>query len=173
MEEKRQSLGITTLGYGVILAVVVIIFSLLMFVLDVDRQSSLNYLSYVIVLAGIIIFQLNYRNKYLGGYISYGKAFTVGLLTIVYFSILISIFTYIFFVYIDPGAIEEGMRIAEEKMLERGMSDQEIDQAMKMAERFQSPAMFTFWALLGNIVIGAILSLITAIFVKKEGAGEV
>jgi hypothetical protein len=173
MEEKKQSMGITTLGYGVILAVVAIIYSLLLFVLDVDNQSSLNYLSYVILVAGIIVFQINYRNKHLGGFISYGKAFMVGFLTVVFYSIVMAIFTYVFFVYIDPGAIEEIKMAAEEGMIEGGMSDQEIDQAMKFVELMQTHAMLTMWALLGNIVVGAILSLITSIFVKKEGAGEI
>lgn len=168
MEEKKQSIGVAALGYGIILGVVVIIFSLLLFVLDVDKQSSLNYLSYVFVLAGIIIVQINYRNKNLGGFISYSKAFTVGFLTMVFYGILMAIFTYIFFVYIDPGAIEELLAASEEGMIERGMSDQDIDQAMTMVEKMQTPVMLTVWALFGNVLIGLILSLITAIFVKKE-----
>lgn len=168
MEEKKQSLALVTSGYGLILGIVVIVFSLLLFVLDVNRQSSINYLSYVFVIAGVIIFQINYRNKHLGGFITYGQAFMVGFLTIVWYSVIIAIFTYIFFTYIDPGAVEEMRQISEQQMIERGMSDQEVDQAMTMVERFQSPMWMTIWALIGGVVIGVIISLITSIFVKKE-----
>jgi hypothetical protein len=168
MEEKSHSMGMVTLGYAVILGIVVIMFSLLLFVLDVDRQSALNYFSYVFVIAGLIFFQINYRNKYMGGFISYGKAFTVGLLIIVWYSIIMAIFTYIFFIYIDPGAVEEIRQVSEQQMMERGMSDQEIDQAMKFAGKFQTPFAMTLWALIGGIVVGIIISLITSIFVKKE-----
>ena len=157
-----------SVGYGLLLAVAVIIFSLLLFVLEVSKQSSLNYLSYVIMIAGILLFQFQYRNKQRGGIISYGDAFKVGLVTTIFYSIIMAIFTYIFFTYIDPGAIEEGKRIAEEEMIRRGMTDQEIDQAMKYAARFQTPTWLVIWALLGNIVVGIIISLITSIFVKKE-----
>lgn len=168
MEEKSQSLGIITLGYGLLLGVVVIIFSLLLFLVNVDKMSPLNYLSFVFVIAGIIYFQFTYRNKYLGGYISYGKAFSVGFLTIVYYSVIITIFTYIYFVYIDPGAIEAMKSMAEEKYIRQGLSDQEIDRVMIVTNRFQTPVAMTLSALFGGIAFGAVICLITSIFVKKE-----
>jgi hypothetical protein len=81
------------------------------------------------------------------------------------------IYTFIFFKYIDPGAMEEAMTIAEQKLMDKGMSDMEIEQGMAIARKFQGVGMYTFVAIFGNIFFGAILSLITAIFVKKEDSG--
>jgi hypothetical protein len=161
-------LGTLTLGWGIILAAVVIVFSLIIFLLDVDRQSWINYFSYVIIIAGIIIAQTTYKNKHLGGFISYGKAFTVGFVMMIYAGIIIAIWTFIFVKFIDPGSLEEAMRISEERMIERGMSDLEIEQSWPMVKALNSPTAWTLFAFLGNILTGVVVSLITAIFVKNE-----
>jgi hypothetical protein len=169
--ENKPSMFTLSLGYGVIIALAIIVFSLVLFLINLDQGSGLEYLSYIILLAGIILVQINYRNKYLGGYIEYGKAFMIGLLSSVFLGLIMGIYTFIFFKYIDPGAMEESMTLAEQKMMDRGMTDLEIEQGMAMARKFQSVGMFTFLAVVGNIFIGMIFSLITAIFVKKERSG--
>jgi hypothetical protein len=166
--ENKPSTAIVTLGYGVIIALAVIVFSLILFLLNITKGSALEYLSYLIILGGLFLAQTNYRNKYQAGFIEYGKAFTVGLLTSVFLGVIMGIYTFIFFKYIDPGAMEEAMTLAEQKMMDRGMSDMEIEQGMNMARKFQGVGIYTFLAVAGNIFIGSIFSLITAIFVKKE-----
>ncbi len=169
--ENKPSIVVLSLGYGVIIGLAMIVFSLILFLMNLSQGSGLEYLSYLILLAGIILVQINYRNKYLGGYIDYGKAFLIGFLSSVFLALIMGIYTYIFFKYIDPGAMEEGMALAEQKMMDRGMSDMEIEQGMAVANKFQSAGMFTFFAIAGNIFIGMVFSLITAIFVKKENSG--
>jgi hypothetical protein len=172
MEEKKASIGVITLGYGALLGVALIIYGLLMYVLDLQQNRTLSYLSFVILLAGIFLAQLNYRKKYMGGFLPYSQAFLVGLLTALFASILVGIYTFIFFKYIDPNAMAEAKQLAEEGMIKRGMTDQQVDQAMTMMERFQTAGWYTTWAVIANIFIGAILSLITAIFVKKENMNQ-
>jgi hypothetical protein len=169
--ENKPSTAIVTLGYGVIIALAIIVFSLILFLLGLDQGSGLEYLSYLLLLGGLFLAQTNFRNKYQGGYIEYGKAFTIGLLTSIFLSLIMGIYTFIFFKYIDPGAMEEAMTIAEQKLMDKGMSDMEIEQGMAIARKFQGVGMYTFVAIFGNIFFGAILSLITAIFVKKEDSG--
>jgi hypothetical protein len=166
--ENKPSTVIVTLGYGVIIALAVIVFSLILFLLGMSQGSGLEYLAYLIILGGLFLAQTNFRNKYMGGFIEYGKAFTIGLLTCVFLAIIMGIYTFVFFKYIDPGAMEEAMTMAEQKMMDKGLSDMEIEQGMAIAHKFQGVGMYTFFAIFGNIFIGAILSLITAIFVKRE-----
>lgn len=165
--ENKPSIVVVSIGYGVIIALAMIVFSLILFLLNISN-SGLQYLNYLILLGGLFLAQTNFRNKYLGGYIEYGKAFSVGLITSVFLSLIMGIYTFIFFKYIDPGAMEEMMSMAEQKMMDRGMSQMEIDQGMAIASKFQGVGFYTFFAVAGNIFFGAILSLITAIFVKKE-----
>ena len=64
------------LSYGLIVGAVLILFSLLMFLLGMHTNKYLGYLGYVFLIAGMAWGTLEYRKKYLGGFISYGKAFT-------------------------------------------------------------------------------------------------
>lgn len=166
--EKKPSIVMVCLGYGVIISLAIIVLSLILFLLNLDQNKPLQFLSYAILIGGIILSQINFRNKYSGGYIEYGKAFLVGMLSSLFLSVIMGIYTWIFFKYIDPGAMEEVMLQTEQQMLDRGMTDMEIEQGMAMASKFQSVGMFTFFAVFGNFVVGIIISLITAIFVKKE-----
>jgi hypothetical protein len=170
MENKPSTLMLS-LGYGVIIALAVIVFNLILFLLNLSQDNPLNYFAYAILLAGIILAQFNYRNKYMGGFITYGNAFKLGLLTSIFLAVIMGIYTFVFLKYIDPGAMEEGMAIAEQKMMDRGMSDMEIEQGMAIARKFTGVGMATFMAILSNIFLGMVISLLTAIFVKKEDTG--
>jgi O-antigen/teichoic acid export membrane protein len=166
--EKKPSLFMVCLGYGVIIALAIIVLMLILFLLNLDQNKALSALTYIVLIAGIILSQFNYRNKYLNGYIEYGQAFMVGMMTSLVLAIIIGVYSYIFFKYIDPGAMEEMMLQTEQEMLNRGMTDMEIEQGMMVASKFQSVGMFTFFAVLGNFIGGIVISLITSIFVKKE-----
>jgi hypothetical protein len=166
--EKKPSLFMICLGYGVIIALAIIVLSLILFLLNLDQNKPLQFLSYAVLLAGIVLSQLNYRNKYGNGYIEYGQSFMVGMLTSLVLAVIMGIYTFIFFTFIDPGSMEEIMLQTEQQMLDRGMTDMEIEQAMKVASMFQTVGWMTFFAVLGNYIIGIILSLITSIFIKKE-----
>ena len=172
MEEKKASMGIITLGYGALLGVALIIYSLLLYVLDLQENRALGFLSFVILLAGILLVQLNYRKKYMGGLLPYSKAFLVGLLSAIFASILVGIYTYIFFKYIDPNAMAEMAQRAEQELLKQGRTDAEIDMTMSWMKKFQTAGWYTTWAVIANIFVGAILSLLTAIFVKKEDMNQ-
>jgi hypothetical protein len=169
--ENKPSTVVLSLGYGVIIALAIIVFDLILFLLNLSQNSALKWITYLILLAGIVLAQFNYRNKYLGGYIDYGKAFKLGMLTSLFLAIIMGIYTYIFLQYIDPGAMEEGMALAEQQMMDRGMSDAEIEQGMAIARKFSGVGMATFSAVLLNFIVGMVISLITAIFVKKEDTG--
>jgi len=166
--EKKPSVLLVSLGYGVIVSLAMVVLSLILFLLNLDNKSGLEWLSYLILVGGIWLAQINYRNKYLGGFISFGQSFIVGMFIGLFVGIIMGIYTYVFFNFIDPGAMEEAMTIAEQRMMDKGMTDMEIEQGMMMARKFSSAGMFTFFAVTGNFILGMIFSLVTSIFVKKE-----
>lgn len=166
--ENKPSTAIVCLGYGVIIALAIIVFSLILFLLNIVKGNGLEYLVYLILLGGLFLAQTNFRNKYQGGFIDYGKAFIIGMLISLFVAIIYGIYTFVFIKYIDPGAMEAAMAQVEQKLMDKGMSDMEIEQGMAIARKFQSVALATFSTLFITFFIGLILSLITSIFVKKE-----
>jgi hypothetical protein len=170
MENKPSSLAVS-LGYSVIISLAVIVLSLILFLLNLDKGNGMEWLPYLVLFGGIWLAQYNYRNKYLGGYISYGKAFSTGMMISIFIAIIMGIYTFVFFKYINPGAMDEAMAIAEQKMMDRGATDLEIEQGMAIARKFAGVGMFTFTAIFSYFLSGVVISLITAIFVKRENAG--
>ena len=170
MEEKQKSAFMPSLMPGIYLGIVLIIYSLLLFLLDVDRESYINYFSYVILAAGLFWSITTFRDKQLGGYIKYGKAFSSGFYTGLFASVLTGFFLYIYVQYIDLGMIDDILVKAEESMLEQNpdMSDEQLDQALYMTESFTSPIMMGVFGFIANVAFSAILSLIIAIFAKRE-----
>ncbi len=59
---------------------------------------------------------------------------------------------------------------AEAEMLEANpeLTDQQLEQAMMITSKMFSPGMMAVMTILGQAVLGAIMSLITAAFLKKD-----
>ncbi len=125
--------------------------------------------SVIIMIGGIVLATRTYRDQEQGGYISYGRALGTGTLTVLFASVITAFFTLALFTVIDPGLMDRMMTMREMAMYESGLSDDQIDMAMNMAERFASPAILSLSGFAGSVFIGFIFSLITSIFLKKEG----
>ncbi len=162
---------VVSLGYSVIIALASVVLSLILYLLNLDQNKALSVISYIVLFGGILLSQLNYRNKYMGGYSTFAQSFTIGLWISLFLSVIMGIYAFVFFKYINPGAIEEAMAIAEQSMMDQGMTDLQIEQGMAIAQKFSSVGYYTIMAIVANFFLGIVFSLITSIFVKKEGAG--
>ena len=167
--EKKSAFGPSAIS-GVYLAVALIVFSLLTFLLDVEYDSPIKYISYAILAIGLYLTIVSYRDKHMGGFISYKGAFTSGFYTALIASLITGLFTFIYVEYIDTTLVEQILITTEETMLESNpdMSDEQIEQALSYTEMFTSPVVMSIFGFLGNLVVSIILSLIISIFAKRE-----
>lgn len=170
MEELKVSHGKMSLYYGLIVGGLIILLSLILYIFDVDRESYLTSIQYLILLGGIIWGAKTYRDLYLDGNITYGKSFTVGFMIGLYASIISSIYIFLFFQYFDPGMITEIVNTAEENILKRkpNISDAELEMALKYTAKFSTPIIMAIWVFVANVIVSVILSLIVSIFIKRE-----
>ena len=169
MEEKTKSAVNASMVYGALLALALIVFSLLLYILDLSANRSVAWLQYAVILAGIIVAQFHFRKNYSAGFLSFGKAFTLGFLTVLFSAIIFAVYNYIFLKYIDPGVLEEAFAKAEQEMEQRGgMSEVEMDKALSLMEKFRSPLMAAVSGIFMNVIIGLILSLVGAVITRKE-----
>ena len=60
------------------------------------------------------------------------------------------------------------MQVQKEQMADKGLSEEKIETAMEMAQKFSSPIFMTITSFITFIVIGAISSAIGAAIYKKE-----
>ncbi len=154
--------------FGLIAALVGIAYFLVMNVAGIDMtQGFWNWVGYAITLTFVILSQKQFKEKG-DGYMSYGQgigiAFWMGLVS----AVISSIFTYIYIKFIDTGFLQLVKDRQIEAMQQKGMSDEQIDQGMKMAAMFMTPEAMLIMMLIGGIIATIIIALIVTIFTQKK-----
>lgn len=166
--QNKTSLFKNALTYGLYTAAAYVLLSLLYYALDIYRITWLNYLTYIILIAGIVLATINFRDKINGGFISYGKAFLTGLYISLITGIVFALYSWVFYTYIHPDGIRELIELTEQAMVDRGMSDDMIDAQIEMSAKFMKMPLLNVVAFVGMLFWGIIISLITSAFLKKN-----
>lgn len=169
MENNKQSAFSSAFSPAIIISAALILFSLVMFLLDITYDSSLNYLSYLILAIGLWWAITSFRNK-LSGSFTFGDAFKTGFFVGLIISVIMAVYTFIYVQFINQGMIDDILLKAEEDILTKypEMSDAQMEQALSYTEMFTSPAIMAVFGFFGNLLASTIFSLIIAIFAKRE-----
>jgi peptidoglycan/LPS O-acetylase OafA/YrhL len=170
MENENYPIGKHALYYGIYTGLGLILISLIFYLLDIYGDNWTSYISYLILLLGIVLSSLYYRDNRLNGQITYGTSVSAGFLTGLFAGIIASIFTYIFITYLGEEFIREALERAEEEMIESrpDMSDEELDLALIWTEKMMKPAWLSIISVLSYAFFSIIFALIASIFIKKE-----
>ncbi len=162
MEKKP----VTHFTAGIIIAAIMIVYSLILNFTGLMANQALGFVSYVILLAGIIYFVLQHANAR-DNTATFGNLFSFGFKTTAIATLILIAFQIIFFL-IFPEYKEKIADIARENMQKQGKATEEqIEQGMEMMKRF-------FWVgLIGGtlffmLIIGLVASLIGAGIAKKS-----
>ncbi len=167
---NKLSLGKNALRYGLITGMLLIVYSLILYILDVDMQSGAQYASILILLIMSIVAVTNWRDKHNDGNLSYGQGLGTGTLVALYGGILAAIYTYIFLKFIDPGMIQDILDTTEQKMYEQNpdLTSEQAEMALSWTRKMMNPGAMAVMGAFGNVFWGFIMSLIYSIFLKKE-----
>lgn len=167
--ENKPSIFKYAMNYGAILGLSLIVYSAILYALNLMFIQVLGYLSFVIIIVVMFLGEKAYRDKGLDGSINYGQAFLTGLLIVVFASIISSFFSYLLYTVIDPGLVEKSLKFQEDKMIASGKyTNEQIELGMNMARKFTTPNRMLIMGILGSSFFGAIFSLLISIFIKKE-----
>jgi hypothetical protein len=173
MEEKSVSIWKSSLVSAVYLAIALILLSVIFYVTGNTFSKAAQYLTYPIMIVGIIWAQISYK-KNLGGTLTYGQAVGVGVLTMTFAGVITGLYTFLFYQVIDPSLQEQLRIFTEEQIVQQGrVPEEQLEMAVNMATKFQTSLMMFIMAIFGGAFAGLIVSLITAIFVKKNPSDEV
>lgn len=169
MEEKSNSVWKAGFIYGAILGLILIIYTVLLYVMDQSFNKGLGYVSFLFMAAMIFYGAKSYRDNNLGGFISYGRALGISMIIILVAGIISTIYFLIHASVIDTEYISKLIAASEEELLKKGMSDDQIEMALSMQKKMMKPAIMGIFAFLGTAFWGFIIALLTSIFVKKQG----
>ncbi|RNI30330.1 DUF4199 domain-containing protein [Rufibacter immobilis] len=167
MNERTVTPGSVGVRYGIITGFISIIFSLILYVTGLHTNKAVTYIGMIIPIAGIVL-AYNYFKKENNGYMSYGQGLGIGTLLATVSGVLSSIFAYIYLKFIDPNIIEQIRNSSIEEMERNGMSDEQIEAATSMTEKFTTPEMMFIFGLIGAVFLGFIFSLIIAAIMKRN-----
>ena len=167
--EQKVSVWKANLNSGLILGLVGIVYSLLMYFLDLSFNKVQGYIFLLVQIALLFYLVKSYRDNYLNGYITYGQALGAGVIICLYSALLMAVFTYILYAFIDPGLAEKQLAFTEEIMLNRGTPQVQIDAGMAVQKKIMVPPVIAVMGIFGSMLTGTIMSLLIGIFVRKEG----
>lgn len=157
-----------SIKYGLYTGIAMVLLSLLFYALDVKTNSWPQYVSIGVLLAGLIVGTLAFRDKCNGGYISYGRSLGSGVMISLITGVILAIYSYLNSAFLNPEIIEQMMRAGEENMIKQGLSDDQIDQAMGMTTMFMTPVFIAITSFFSMLLWGTLISLLASIFIKKD-----
>ncbi|MCL1821461.1 MAG: DUF4199 domain-containing protein [Prolixibacteraceae bacterium] len=165
--EEKGNLFRLTLLYGGGIAIIYIAIALIFYFAKSMDSALYRFFGYLYWVAAVIFIQVQYR-KSLGGYMKYGQAIVATLTTMFFASLIVGIFIYIQNKFIAPESIGNVMLATEEKLYEKGFSDDDISMSMQMFSRFMKPAFFAVMSVFSTTVTGLVIGIVTGFFTKKE-----
>ncbi len=161
--------------FGIATSVVSFIYTLVLYFLGfhgekMEQGQILGWGGLVIFIVGLVLSIRAARAEKLedGKAFTYGNGFGTGFLTAVFVGIMGSILGYLYGSYINPEMSDYAWAMQEQQMIEKGMSDEQIEQVEGMTRKMMSPGAQAIFAVVGSLFMGAIFSLIIAIFTRGK-----
>lgn len=159
--------------YGGIAALISIAITLL-----VDTLGLVNYgtgegqwivsVASLIITLSILYYAINQHKSDLGGYITFGRALKTGVMIGLIAGIIGGVFAAIYHGFIRPDIMETALEAQTEQMLDQGLSEEQIEQAMGISKMITGPIGLGLSSVIGSVFIYAILSLIMGAIMKKD-----
>ena len=172
MENKPVSVWKGTINPALMLGFVLVIYTLIFYFIGRMYETYVGLISMAISIVGLVLCIRAFRNDSRNGILSYGGAVGAGTVTSLYAGIILAIFTLLLYKVIDPDQIEKYYTFLEEQMIAQGRATEtQMEFAMDFNRKLLTPFTLPILGILGNVFSGVIISLIAAIFLKKEGDG--
>lgn len=168
MENQADSKGII-INYGLTLAGISILLSLVIYAMGnhLEPHWSINALTFVAFIA-LIILGIKKFKEINGGFLSFGQAVKIGVGIAIISALIGSIYQYLFMTFIEPEFMSQVMELQQQKMLDQGMSEDQIEATQEWSAKFSSPFMMIAFGIIGSAIGGFIVSAIGGAIMKKS-----
>ena len=165
--ENQTTTTKVALKWGIIIGICSVVFSTLIMVLGMVANQAIGFIAYIIIGIGVFMAMSAYKKEN-NGFMSYGQGLGIGALMAAVSGLLSSAYSFVYMKFIDPSVMDQIFKKAEADMEKKGLSPEQIDQAMEMSKVFMSPGAMFVWGVVGSIFLGFVFSVIIAAFVKKD-----
>lgn len=154
--------------YGVIMAVISIVMFVGMSVASMDMTSGIGRWLGIPVFLVILYLAQKYFIDNGDGFMSYGQGIGVTFWFSLVSMVIYIVFFYVYIKFIDGSFVETVKQQQIDQMAARGMSDEQIDQAMSFSSAFMTPEMMAVFGFLGGMFFDMLCGVILTIFTQKK-----
>jgi hypothetical protein len=155
------------LRYGLIIGFILVLYSLLLYLTELNENTVLSWLGGIILFAGIVLAYKQFRQENMG-FMSYGQGLGIGTVLGAVVGLLSGIFIAVYTKFIDPTIMQKAMDKQVEQMESRGLSDAQIEQSLEYANMFSGPVAMILMSILVYLIGAFFLSLIIAAIMKRS-----
>ncbi len=169
MEENQPKIGKFCWTYGLLLGVAGIVFSVMLYSMDMHYEQGweIRIIGTLLMIAAIVLGTIQFK-KANSGYLTIANALKLGagialvggILSIVYYALLTNV--------IEPDFMDKVMEIAKVKTFEENpnLTEEQWNQGVEMQKSFAwiaYPAIIII-----NVGIGLVIGLVTGLIMKKQ-----
>jgi MFS family permease len=168
MENQANSKSLI-INYGIYLGVATVLISLITYALGMhlDPHWSISLVS-GILLIGLIVFGIKKYKELNNGFLTWGQGVKIGVGIAIVAALIGTIYNYLFMTFIEPDFINQAMEVSNQKLLEQGQTQEQIEAINEMSSAFQSPFLIAALSIIGSAVVGFIVAAIAAAIMKKS-----
>jgi len=179
---KNKKMKKNIIIYGLIAGIIVSILMLfsINYISHVDGKVDYNtslligYASMLIAFSLVYVGIRNYRDKYNGGVISFGKAFKIGIMIVLIASSIYVVAWLIDYFFFVPDFMEKFSAQELDKLKASGASQAEIDnETIKMAnmvKMYKNPFFNALMTYVEILPVGLVVTLISSLILKRKTA---
>ena len=171
MEDQQKPTNKIALNYGIYLALASILLHVSLFAMGkhLEQDWKVTVVGILITTVLIILGIKKYKESN-GGFLTLGQGLKTGVGIALISTVIYILYTLLFMNVIAPEAMEQGLELARQKLMENpNMSEEQIEQAVEMQKKFSSPGILAAVMLIFSLFLGFVISLIaSAVMQKKE-----
>ena len=171
MENQKITTVKTALNFGLILGGISLVYSLMLFFLDMHYQdeTATSLIGYTLLI-GLVLWAIMHFKKNNDGYISLSEALKTGVGTVLISAIIVCIYTIVMIQYLDPEFLDKSIEYQKQKMLQENpeISVESVNKMFGMQKEFSGPFIISGFIIIFNLFFGFIISLIVGLIVKKS-----
>ena len=165
MKNLRLKTGIR---FGLFTSAISILIGMALYFMGLVDYSggSSSWVTILILGLGIYISAEHFK-KMNGGYMTHKDLIVTSLWLGLIVGLISGIYAVVY-MQIDPTMMDKAKNIAEAKMEEQGQSEEQMQMAMSLMDKFFTPQFLIAMSLLMNVVLSLIISAILGSFLKNE-----
>ena len=168
MENQTNSKSII-LNYGLVMGLIGVFIHLILYAMNMllEYQWINSVVSIGATIVIIILATLKFKNEN-GGFLTWGEGVKIGLGATMISAVIAVIYTLAFMYLIDPDFQVRAMEFQQQKWLDAGLTETQVEQFTESSKNFQGPGVITAMILAFSALLGFIISAIVSAIMKKN-----